>query len=142
MQSKIILSFLLLGKPLAQSNDLYSDGVENGSHILISALSALNLQGGVHGMQLTEQLKHAFGLDDLGFETQSTYHQDSDIVTENTSLVLGKSLSSKLSMHYSIGLAQGSNLLKIKYQFNPQWAIQTETTTTTSGVDILFNYHK
>lgn len=137
-----ILSFLLLGKPLAQSSDPFVDGVENGSHILISALSALNLQGGSTGMQLTEQLKHAFGLDDLGIETQNTYNQDYDVATDTTSIVLGKSLSSRLSMHYSIGLAQGSNILKIKYQLNPWWAIQTETSTATNGVDILFNYHK
>ncbi len=137
-----ILSFLLLGKPLSQSNDFHDDSVENGSQILISALSALNLKGGARGAQLTEQLKHAFGLDNLGIETQRTYNSDTDSVTENTALALSKSLSSKLSLHYSIGLAQGTNILKINYQFSPRWAIQTETNGNTNGVDIIFNYHK
>lgn len=137
-----ILSMLLLGKPISQASDEGSDSAFSSSQLLISAISKLNLGGGLNGQQLTEQLKHTFGIDELNLENQSAYDSNTDTVTDNTALVIGKSLSSKLSMHYSMGLSQNTNILKIKYQVTPRWAIQTETNGNTNGVDIIYNYHK
>ncbi len=132
-----ILSMIILGKPISQGS---SGG--GSSQLLLSALSSLNLGGGSNGQQLTDQLQHAFGLDELGIETQATYNSDTNTVEENTALVIGKSLSSKLSLNYSIGLGQASNILRIKYKFSPKWSLQIETSTNTSGLDILYNYSK
>ena len=137
-----ILSMLILGKPISQASDEGSDSALSSSQLLLSALTKLNLGGGTSGQQLTDQLKHAFGIDELNFESQSHYDSETDTVNENTALVIGKSLSSKLSMHYSVGFSQGTSLLKIKYQFSPRWAIQTETSGNTNGVDLIYNYHK
>lgn len=131
-----ILSMLILGRPTSQASS------EADSQLLLSALSSLDLGGGASGQQLTSQLQHAFGLDNLGIETQSTYNAETDTTSENTALVIGKSLTSKLSINYSIGFGQGTNILRVKYKFSPSWAIQTESDGTASGVDIIYNYQK
>lgn len=129
-----ILSMLILGRPASQAKS------GSDSQLLISALSGLNLGGGSSGQQLTNQLQHALGLDTLGIETQSNYNATTNTTSENSALVIGKSLSSKLSMSYSVGLGQGNNILRIKYQFTPSWALQTETDGSANGVDFIYHY--
>lgn len=131
-----ILSLLVLGRSATQATS------EGDSKMLLGALASLNLGGGNNGQQLTQQIQHALGLDKLGIETQSTYDEESGAVTDTTALVLGKSLSSKLSLSYSIGLSQAIQILKIRYQLTPRWTVQTETNGSINGIDILYNYHR
>lgn len=129
-----ILSMLILGRSTSQATGA------NDSQLLLSALSSLNLGNGSSGMQLTEQLQHAFGLDSLGIETISSYNAEQDTVTDSSALVLEKALSAKLSLNYSVALSGANNILRIKYQFSPSWAFQIETSGNANGFDMI--YHK
>lgn len=125
-----ILSFLILGRPMSQASS--ADGA-----LLMRALSALNIDNGESG-QITQQLQQTFGLDILNVETSSQYDPSQNAVTNSTSLVLGKKLSTNLFIDYSIGLMQGTNILRIKYILTPHWMLQTATDGTNEGVDVVY----
>lgn len=127
-----ILSFLVLGRPLTQASS--ADG-----ELLFRALSAMNI-GGNEGSQITQQLQSTFGLDIFNVETQSQYDPSQNMVTSSTSLVIGKMLSPKLMLNYSIGLLQNTNIVKVKYFLTPKWIFQTQTDGTNEGVDILYSF--
>ncbi len=129
-----ILSFLVLGRPMSQASS--ADGA-----LLMRALSALNVGGGGE-TQIVQQLQQTFGLDVLNVETTSQYDSSQNSMTNNTSLVIGKKLSTRLFIDYSIGLMQDTNILKIKYLLTPNWILQTTTDGTNEGVDIIYSITK
>lgn len=129
-----ILSFLVLGRPMSQASS--ADGA-----LLMRALSALNVGGGQE-TQIVQQLQKTFGLDVLNVETSSQYDSSQNAMTNNTSLVIGKKLSARLFIDYSIGLMQDTNILKIKYLLTPNWMFQTSTDGTNEGADIIYSITK
>lgn len=129
-----ILSFLILGRPMTQASS--ADGA-----LLLRALSALNI-GGSESTQVTQQLKQTFGLDMFNVETHSAYDPTQNAVTNSTSLVIGKAVSSKLFVDYSIGLMQGTNILTVKYWLTPHWLLQTQTDASNEGVDLLYHFSR
>ncbi len=129
-----ILSFLILGRPMSQASS--ADGA-----LLMRALSALNMGTG-DSNQIAQQLQQTFGLDVLDVETSSQYNPSQNMVTNSTSLVIGKKLSTRLFVDYSIGLMQGTNILRIKYLLRPNWTLQTETDGANEGVDIIYTKTK
>jgi translocation and assembly module TamB len=129
-----ILSFLVLGRPMSQASS--ADGA-----LLMRALSALNVGGGQE-TQIVQQLQKTFGLDVLNVETSSQYDSSQNSMTNNTSLVIGKKLSARLFIDYSIGLMQDTNILKIKYLLTPNWIFQTSTDGTNEGADIIYSITK
>lgn len=129
-----ILSFLIIGQPMSQASS--SDGA-----LLMRALSALNVGTG-ESTQIMQQLQQTFGLDVLDVETASQYNSSQNTMTNSTALVIGKKLSSKLFVDYSIGLMQGTNVLKVKYLLAPRWMFQTETDGSNEGVDIIYSITK
>lgn len=129
-----ILSFLIIGQPMSQASS--SEGA-----LLMRALSALNVGTG-ESTQIMQQLQQTFGLDVLNVETASQYNSSQNTMTNSTALVIGKKLSSKLFVDYSIGLMQGTNVLKVKYLLAPRWMFQTETDGTNQGVDIIYSITK
>lgn len=127
-----ILSFLVLGRPMSQASS--ADGA-----LLVRALSALNITGG-ESTQITQQLQRAFGLDVFNVETTSQYDPSQNMMTSSTSLVIGKMLSPRLFVDYSIGILDGTNIFKVKYFMTPKWILQTETNGSDEGVDILYSF--
>jgi translocation and assembly module TamB len=131
------LSLLLLGKSASQASS-----TAGGGDLLVSALTSMNLGGGSKGQQLTSQLKDTLGIDSLGIETQQNYNAETGLVNDNPSLVIGKSLSSKIYLQYSTGLAQDTSIMRIIYRINQKWSLQTETNWATNGIDIFYNFHR
>lgn len=129
-----ILSFLILGRPMAQASSA-------DATLLLRALSALNLGGG-QGTQITQQLQRTFGLDVFNVETHSQYDPSQNLMKNSTSLVIGKALSTRLFVDYSIGLMQGNNILRVKYILAPRWILQTETDAGDQGVDLLYSFSR
>jgi|GEM_PF-5895371 len=129
-----ILSFLVLGRPVSQASS--ADG-----QLLMRALSAMNI-GGAESSQITQQLQGTLGLDTVNVETHSQYDPSQNTVTNSTSLVLGKALSPRLFIDYSIGILQSTNIFKVKYLLAPHWLLQTETNGSDNGVDILYSFSR
>lgn len=130
-----ILSMLILGKPASQAN-------KAGGKLLLAAISSMNLDSGTKGMQLLDQLKQKLGLD-FNIQSNTLYNQYTNQATDNTALVVGKSLSKRLYLSYNISLLQtDSNVLTLKYLLNKFFSIQVNASDTASGVDLLYTRKK
>lgn len=130
-----ILSMLLLGYPASQAN-------QAGGQLLLSAVSAMNLDNGTGGTQLLSQLKEKLGVD-LNMTSSSSYNQQTGTVSESKAFVIGKSISKRLYISYNIGLLQtDANVLTIKYLLNKFFSIQVSASDTGNGIDFLYTRHK
>lgn len=130
-----ILSMLLLGKPASQAS-------QSGGQLLLAAVSALNLDSGKGGMQLLGQLKQKLGID-FNLASNTQYNQKTNQSTDNTAVVIGKSLSKRLYISYNVGLSQtDSNVLTLNYLLSKFFSIQVNASTTASGIDLLYTHQK
>jgi autotransporter translocation and assembly factor TamB len=118
-----ILSYLILGQPLQQAST--AEG-----RTLLGAASALTLTG---GDRLARDIGARFGFEEVAIQTSGTPGE--------ASLVVGRYLSPKLFIAYSVGLFEQINLLRLRYQLSSRWTVQTETGTY-SGADLLFTIER
>lgn len=130
-----ILSYLVLGRPT-------SEVTGSSAQMLMSAASLLGSSGGGGTiLQLQQQLKNTFGLEvDVGGTSQ--YSRQTQTVTQNTSVILGKALSPRLFLGYSIGIVQPVNVLSLKYKISPRWSAQTESSVLGSGGDLFYTINR
>ncbi|MDM8568701.1 translocation/assembly module TamB domain-containing protein, partial [Thiotrichales bacterium HSG1] len=117
------LSYIVLGKPAAQAGS-------GGGDLLLAAAAELPLS---KSNALTNKIGSEFGLDEAGIST--------DDGVENAAFVLGKYLTPELYVSYGIGLFDGSNLLKMRYQLTKRWTLESETGTQ-SGVDLRYTLER
>lgn len=129
-----ILSYLLLGLPQSQAS-----GAQGSA--LLTALSAYN-PNATTALGLTNKLQQTFGLNELNVESVETFNPNTQAVESNTSFVVGKQITRKLSIHYSIGLFNPVSVLNLRYQMSKHWAIQSETSTIDSGADLLYGFER
>lgn len=118
-----VLSYLLLGRPLRQAST--SEG-----RLLARAATSLGLSGGEF---LAQRIGARFGLEEVAIESGNT--------PEQASLVIGKRLSPKLYVNYSIGLFEQVNQIRLRYQLTKRWALQAESGTY-SGADLLYTIER
>ncbi|STX29506.1 periplasmic protein [Legionella beliardensis] len=131
-----ILSMLLLGRPANQAD-------KSGAQLLLAAVSALNLDSSHSGPQLLSQLKQSLGID-FNLENNIQYDQKTNQSTDNTTLVLGKSLSKRLYLSYNVGLSSktDTNVLTLKYLLNKFFSVQVNASTSGSGIDLFYTHQK
>lgn len=135
MSQANILSMLILGKPANQAS-------KSGGQLLLTAISSMNLDSGTGGVQLLDQLKKSLGFD-FNLENNPQYNQQTHETTDSTSFVVGKALSNRLYLSYSLGFTQtGSNLLTLKYLLNKYFSIQVSASLVASGADLLYTPRK
>ena len=59
----------------------------------------------------------------------------------DTAFVVGKALSKRLYLSYSIGILQeNSNVLILKYLLNKYFSVQVTASTIENGVDLLYTH--
>ncbi|MCC5792283.1 MAG: translocation/assembly module TamB domain-containing protein [Legionellaceae bacterium] len=130
-----ILSMLLLGRPANQASGA-------GGQLLIAAMSSMNLGGGTKGTQLLSQLQQALGLD-FSIDTQSTYNQQSNTVSEQHRLGISKTVSNRLSISYNTGLSHlDSNGISLRYLLNRYFNIQVTAGLLGSGIDLVYTHQQ
>jgi translocation and assembly module TamB len=126
-----ILSYLLFGYPQSQVS-----GHQYGT--LLSALSSLNSNtSGISG--ITKKVQQKLGINELNVESTQIFNPNTNSTVSTTTLVVGKQLSKKLSLHYSIGLFYPVSILNLRYTLSKRWAIQSETSTIDNGADLLYS---
>jgi translocation and assembly module TamB len=125
------LSWLVLGRSIEQSSEGEGSAI---SQLLLS----LSLSGGNSAIG---NLSETFNLDTLSLQSGSG---DAGSASDNdvAELVLGKYLSPDLYVSYGIGLFKPVNVLSIEYSLSRYWKLTTETTTETSGGDIVYTIEK
>ncbi|MGL6030368.1 MAG: translocation/assembly module TamB domain-containing protein, partial [Legionella sp.] len=131
-----ILSMLVLGRPASQAN-------KAGGQLLMTAISSMNLTGkSSGGTQLLSQLKKSTGLD-FDVQTNSNYNLATNQMNDSTGFVVGKSLSERMYLSYTMGLSQSDpNVLTLKYLLNKFFSIQVSSSTTSNGIDFLYTSTK
>ncbi|MFA7387097.1 MAG: translocation/assembly module TamB domain-containing protein [Thiohalobacteraceae bacterium] len=118
-----VLSYLLLGRPVANAS-----GGEG--ELLMQAATSLGLKG---GNALAERIGGAFGLDEV------SVGGGGDLDT--AALTVGKYLSPRLYLNYSVGLLDAANRLRLRYELSKRLSLQTETGTETGG-DLLYRIER
>ncbi|GGI85289.1 translocation/assembly module TamB domain-containing protein [Legionella impletisoli] len=130
-----ILSLMILGRPASQAS-------QSGGQLLLSAISAMDLDSGTKGAQLISQLKNTLGFD-FNLQRSASYDQASNQTNESTAVVIGKSITKRLYLSYNMGLFQNDgNVLTIKYLLNRYFSIQITAGDTGNGIDFLYNHTK
>jgi len=125
-----ILSYLILGKPTNMAST--SEG-----ELLFHAANAIEFIGG-EARVLIDQLGHTFGIDEVTIQSETHMLPDSNEVLQNTSLILGKALSSKLYVNYSIGLIEPINTFRVNYKLTKRLTVRTDSNAISSGADIVY----
>ncbi len=123
MEQADALSYLLLGHPLRQASA--AEG-----QMMFQATQALGLAG---GDLLAKRIGELFGIEEVRVEPGAR----AEAGTETTALVLGKHLSPRLYVNYSVGLFEPTNVFRIRYELGRRWTLQTESGAT-SGADLIF----
>jgi translocation and assembly module TamB len=118
-QSQVV-SLLLAGGTL--ENAQRSDAANAGRDALLK-------QGGAI---LAQQLGQRIGIEDVGIEQN---------LANETSLVFGKYLSSRLYISYGISLAEAINTIKMRYSINDHWTLRTEAGKEASA-EIVYTLEK
>ncbi len=129
-----ILSLIVIGQPTALAK-----GSE--TQLLFRAAQALTPAGTPMG-NLQQQLQQTLGLSEISVKSLQQYDKSSNKVTNNTALVLGKYLSPRLYLNYSIGLIDPVNILRVRYYLSRKWAVQTETSVEGSGGDVFYSFER
>jgi translocation and assembly module TamB len=107
MSSNEALSYLLTGRSI--------DSLQSGEAANINQ-AAENLALGGGGL-LLGSLGKQLGLDEVSVERTGD---------DDTSVVLGKALSTKLYVSYGISIAEAINTIKLRYTINNRWAVKAE----------------
>lgn len=105
------------------------EATQAGDSTSSASRTALLAQGGAI---LAQQLGQRIGIEDVGIEQN---------LANETSLVFGKYLSSRLYVSYGISLAETLNTLKLRYSINDRWTIRTEAGKEVSA-DVVYTVEK
>lgn len=142
-----ILSYLLLG---------YSNsGTPGNTDFLLRALSAVNMtsQGLLGKQNIASQIEKGLGLSELGVESETTVDALGNPLSQQSSFVVGKHLSKRFYLRYSIGLKNSvthfnpGNVLELRYLLHRHWALQVDSSQadqseTDFGGDVLYTISK
>ena len=135
-----ILSYLILG---------YATNLNTGGNLdlLLEAATALKLGGDGSGIGgAISQIKQGLGLSELGVESETLVDALGNPIDQQTAFVIGKHLTQRIYIRYSVGLGQGPfapvNIFQIRYLFGRNWAIQTDSSSQDNGIDILYSIER
>ena len=133
-----IVSYLLFG---------YGDssGTPGNTDMLLSALSSVGLSSqGLFGKQnIASQIESGLGLSEMGVESNTTVDTFGNPLNQQSAFVVGKHLTNKISVRYSIGMLQQSvNIFQLRYTFNKNWAVQGDSSSLGNGADVLYTIER
>lgn len=134
MSQNDILSYLLFGYPQSQLSG-------NNKFTLLSAAASLKLgESPVGG--ITEKLQNLAGLTEFNVGSTEVFNPATNASENATTLSLGKQVTDKLSLRYSVGVYSPVSILSLRYQILKNLAIQSESSTLENGVDLLFGFER
>ena len=131
MSQANILSYLVLGKSIDQ-------GGADPTALLALVGSFGNSNDG--DSQLTNQLHQMSSIGSIKLVQQNYLNQDDGTISQNTAVSIGKQLSKKLSVSYSVGITDPINTFKIRYLINQRWSLQMMNNMLGSGIDFLYHF--
>jgi autotransporter translocation and assembly factor TamB len=128
-----ILSYLILGHGSGSNSS-------SDTALLLQALNSFGGSGGIGG--ITEGLQKGLGLSELGVESETNVDAAGNPINSQNAFVVGKYLTPKLYLRYSMGLVDSVSTVTLRYFINHHWSIQTENSTDGNGGDILYSFSR
>jgi translocation and assembly module TamB len=128
------LSYLVTGQAANQLN-------ASNAQLLFSAANSLN-PGAGKIESLMDKVQKATGLTKFSVESTNIVNPATNSLVQNTSVVLGKTLTPKMYITYSVGLLQPINILQLNYILNKYLTLQTSSSTFANGLDLLYKIEK
>ncbi|WP_245795439.1 translocation/assembly module TamB domain-containing protein [Thioalkalivibrio denitrificans] len=120
MEDSEAMSFLLTGRPLSGAS-------EADANVLATAIAAFGVEQG--GM-LTEQIGQAVGLDEFVLDSEGDVDQ--------SALMMGKQLSSRLYLRYTVGLFERASSLMLRYSLTRTLSLETRTSDEAQSMDLIY----
>ena len=124
MDDTEILSQMIVGHSLAFSNK------EEGS-LLGAAATSLGLKGGA---DLFQGIGSILQLDDMHIEGSSK--------KENVSLVVGKRVTKDLYIGYDVNMFSQLGQFRVRYDLTRGFAVETRSSSQSTGADLLYSFEK
>jgi|GEM_PF-2537936 len=129
-----ILSYILTGAPVNQLSGAKGQ-------LLFKAATALNPGNDQLG-NIKKDLQNSLGLDELDVGNVQQYSKEKGMMVQNTSLMVGKQLTPRLHIGYSMGIVEHINTFTARFQLWRKLLLQTQTTLDNSGVDVIYTYER
>lgn len=129
-----MLSYLITGQA---SNQLGAASTQ----LLLNAAANLGNEKNNIG-QLVNTVQQEIGLDQLTIGTKPIFNPTTNSLQQNTSLIVGKNLSPKLNISYSLGLLDQISILNINYLLNKNFYLQTTSSNFANGLDLFYKVEK
>ncbi len=124
-----VLSYLILDKP--QKAASLTEG-----KLLFTAANELLYQFGSKTNDIRPALHEQFKLDKLGLQTNP--RKDGSSGLEDTALVVGKQVSSKLYAEYSLGIIDTASTIHLRYLLGRHMTLETSAPRNSVSADLLF----
>jgi len=131
------LSYLVLGVP--------SDNASSAQgQILAGAFQELaDSLGFTQEESILTGVGNIAGLDNFNVESSTQLNKETGTLEQQTSVVIGKQLTEDLSLDYSVGLLDPTNVVHLRYRLNENWALQTEADNQgQGGGDLIFSFER
>lgn len=124
MEDSETMAYLLTGRPLSGAS-------EADAGVLMTAIAAFGVeQGGVAARQIGE----AVGLDEVAIESEGAFEQ--------SALMLGKHLSSRLYLRYTVGLFEQASTLMLRYKLTRRLNLETQTSGEAQSMDLIYRLER
>lgn len=120
MEDSEAMSFLLTGRPLSGAS-------ESDANVLAAAITSFGLEQG--GM-MTQQIGQAVGLDEFTVDAEGDLDQ--------SALMMGKYLSARLYVRYSVGLFERASSFMLRYTLTRSLSLETQTSGEAQSMDLIY----
>jgi translocation and assembly module TamB len=120
MEDSEAMPFLLTGRPLSGAS-------QSDANMPATAITIFGLEQG--GM-LTQQIGQAVGLDEFTVDAEGDLDQ--------SALMMGKYLSTRLYVRYSMGLFERASSLLLRYTLSRSLSLETQTSGEAQSIDLIY----
>jgi len=132
LEQKDIISYLAFGYPSSQIS-------QHQMGALFSMVSAFGPENKTSVTSITNKLEKSLGFNEFNLGSTEVFDPKTSTTISTTTVLIGKQLAPKLSLHYRFGIFYPISILNLRYQLGKYWAIQSETSTIDNGADVLFS---
>jgi translocation and assembly module TamB len=129
-----ILSYLVTGQA---SNQLSAASLQ---FLLNAATQTGSNKTGINHLINTAQKK--IGIDQLTIGENPVFNPTTNKLQKNTSLIIGKTFSPRLTISYSVGLLDPISVLQINYLLNKHFSLQSTNSNFANGIDLVYKLEK
>ncbi|MCS5708866.1 translocation/assembly module TamB [Candidatus Berkiella cookevillensis] len=129
MSEADIISYLILGRPQSEAS-------QGQAELLFQAVSQLSSMFGNENNDISHNLAERLKLDYVAFSKGSNNQNTS---LEDTVLMLGKQLSDRLYLNYSLGFLDSTNSIGMQYVLGRNLSVEAQTGTTGSSADVIIS---